>query len=326
MIFLFIFEVNELNLKNLNDLLLSYKKTRDERSEKEFLTMYNNIRPLGFDIYIEYLLLKKDNRKIKEEMKNIFKYLKVQKDFKDTLKQMYIYRGVFNSIVRLKDDEDFYKNLVEFIKITEDKKLFIPGRKKPRNEKENQYKDEIVNLLILFGNIDSLVKYEKLDNYLKGELLEKVKVKREENIRNEKLIYYLRKMHLDSAIIFAKSDYEKALVYSYFGNFDRAEGFYKMDYKNKNLIVLFILLKSGNENGIKYISSKLLGLEEGIPENDLSKLFYSLIFDTTLQFKDTDLEPYLMYLEIEDNKISEDILLKKYPDTSPAFIIRNRKR
>lgn len=326
MILFLILQVDELNIKKLNEMILTYQKTKDENIEKEFLKIYNRINPLGFDIYIEYLLLKKDNKKIKEEMKNIINKLKFENEFKDTLRQMYIYRGVFNAIIRLKDEEDFYKNLLEFIRITENKPLLIPGRKKPQSKGENQYKIEIMNLLSRYSIIDSLVKYQELDNYITGDLLKNVKGKREENKRKEKLLIYLKIMNQDSAILYTKSDYEKALVYSYFGNFGKAEGIFKMEYKNKDILPLFILLKSRDEKDIKYISLKLLGSDVGLPEKDLARLFYSLIFDTTLQFKDIDLEPYLMYLEIEDGKSSEDNLLKKYPDTSPAFIIRNRRK
>lgn len=325
MIFFVIISIYDIKLRELNEVLLNYKKTKDEKIENEFLKMYNSIKPVGIDIYIQYLLLKKDKNRIKEEMNNTFKNLKFEKEIKDTIRYFYIYNGVFNSIIILRDDDDFYKNLQEFIKLIKEKPITI-SKGRAKEPIENKYMINIINTLSRYGNIDSLVKYEEFDIYLRGDLLKEVKEKRNENKRIKNLLMSLKNSNQDSALMYTKSDYEKALVYAYFGYLDKVEGIIKMEYKNKNLLALFIILKSGEKNSVKCISSRILGLDRCLPTDDLSMLFYSLIFDTTLKWKDKDLESYLIYLEIEEGKIPEDTLLKKYPESSPSFIIRNRRK
>ncbi len=150
--------------------------------------------------------------------------------------------------------------------------------------------------------------------------------KREELKRKEKLILHIQNMNIDSAIFYTNSEYEKALVYTYLESYDKAISLFKMNYKDKNFFPIFILLNTGNKNDARTIAGKLLGLNLNPPLINISKLYYSLIFDTTLQFYDSELEPYIYYLNIESGKDEKDSLLKKYPDTSPAFIIRNIKR
>ncbi len=109
---------NEIN--NLIRVFFDYKSTKNERLEKDFLKMYSDIRPVGVDIYIQYLILKKNKNKIKDEMNYAISIL--DKGIEDTIREKYIGISVFNALSILKDDGNFYHYTLEFFKIFEKKK------------------------------------------------------------------------------------------------------------------------------------------------------------------------------------------------------------
>uniref|UniRef100_A0A7C4U853 Uncharacterized protein n=1 Tax=candidate division WOR-3 bacterium TaxID=2052148 RepID=A0A7C4U853_UNCW3 len=300
------------NEKDFIDKYTKYEITRDKNVEKEFLDLYKNVRPYGIDTYIKYLLLKKDDKKIREEIDYLISYLR---DGNKIPKVIYSY--ALKALILLKDDENFYKNLSAV--------LSFLLRDYEITYREREVRPILFRFFNNYSNLDSLSKYENITNLLGKEWIEKVNNYKKDKERKEKLLFFLRNMKEDSALNFVKNNYEKTLVYFYFGDFDKGEIIMKNEYKDStSLLPFYILIKSGaRKEDIKTISSKFLGLEGDIPQGELSKFFYTLIFDTLIQFEDKNLAPYLLYFKIEEGKEKKEAILKNYPNTSPAFIIRN---
>ena len=320
------------NSAEFSRLVKTYLRHPDRKLENIIIEKYREIRPDGLVNYIKFLKKKDDDEGIKKEILYWIDYLKDADAVLDTHGEKWIldiHRKLTDSFINIRNRPYYFNLLSRYVPVLELYLNKLHYKNRPTRIVLPMYMRRLRSTLEREVSTDTLYKYRQgLMPLIRGmrDKYEYIKNREKEEEKRALLFNMLQKGDYEKAMEMANTDYEKGIALVLSGKTEEGKTYIKRAILNDSLKLLpvYICMNTDEKDARFLLQYMLMGREYRLEGEPGITLYNILNQGMIVQPLDTFLIPYSLYFEAVRNRKQKEIILKKYPFTSPAFILRSK--